>query len=37
MPTFHHCAAGAHLRCRPQTPPDLPGERGCCCGALVPK
>ena len=30
------CSTDQHLRCHPVTPPDLPGERGCCCGQLVP-
>jgi hypothetical protein len=30
------CTTDRHERCRPVTPPDLPGERGCCCGQLVP-
>lgn len=31
------CGAGRHHDCHPTTPPDLPGERGCCCGQLVPR
>jgi hypothetical protein len=30
------CGDDNHEGCRPVTPPDLPGERGCCCGQLVP-